>query len=385
MLPSTFVLPRYDGSSIANIASTISWQFGIDYSWPCPKLDDDLLTHSASRSRLVVLVLVDGLSWTAFHQESDFAKQLNKNGARVAAITSVLPTTTTTCTTSLWTGAAPSQHGIIGTVCRIENDLIDVLAWRKISPPEPFRPPPAGFLGLPTLDSVLNHHSVDVVCLLPHDIIESPLSLLQTSAARRVPYYTTLDFWGQLSLLSNNCSTKRFVYAYFPHIDNESHRDGPFSEVPKSEWHHFAARFLEWGSSVPPGATIMLTADHGHTTVDQSASLFLPDAPQLIEQLRGFPWGDRRHTFVFASPIFPNVLRDSVCGENFAIMSADQAIATRLYGPETPTLAEKIGDFVLLAKEDSCVHHDRRQLNYRGMHAGIEKDEMLVPWVNWVR
>jgi hypothetical protein len=68
------------------------------------------------------------------------------------------------------------------------------------------------------------------------------------------------------------------------------------------------------------------------------------------------------------------------------VLDADEAVARGLFGtrPLTPAARARIGDLVLLPRENWYFHHylspQTRPLKIIGRHGGLTPEEMLVPF-----
>lgn len=100
----------------------------------------------------VVVLLVDGLGWNQFQMHTALMPMLSSfDGGH---ITTIAPSTTATALTSLVTGLAPGEHGLIGYRIDMGSSVMNVLRWgdengdlRRTFPPETTQPCPP-FLGL---------------------------------------------------------------------------------------------------------------------------------------------------------------------------------------------------------------------------------------------
>ena len=110
------VRPALDGASVAGILPALLG--ARDASW---------LPESVRAARHVVLLVLDGLGWAAIQAHG----QLMPNLAAMDgdAITTVAPSTTATALTSIATGLAPAQHGIVGYRMLVGGEVLNVLRW----------------------------------------------------------------------------------------------------------------------------------------------------------------------------------------------------------------------------------------------------------------
>jgi hypothetical protein len=117
LLPSDegWILPHYDGLSIANIPATIAALMDGDLPDALPTLPNDLWADWRPGLRRIVLVVLDALGYRALQRMlADGAGQGFHDIAqagRMLPLTSVFPSTTDAALVSLRTGRPPAEHG----------------------------------------------------------------------------------------------------------------------------------------------------------------------------------------------------------------------------------------------------------------------------------
>ena len=87
----------------------------------------------------VVLLLLDGLGWQAVEAHRSLLPELG--GLEGGPITTVAPSTTASALTSLATGLAPSQHGLVGFRMCVDSEVLNILRWQTSGnrrAPDPF-------------------------------------------------------------------------------------------------------------------------------------------------------------------------------------------------------------------------------------------------------
>ena len=116
-LGSEVVHPFYQGASILNIPTSISLLLDAP-PLRAESLLQPILDPLGSGIRRILLVLVDALAlhrlqrWMA-DGTAPIWKSLCEAGI-LAPLTSVVPSTTSTCLPTLWTGLSPAEHGMVG-------------------------------------------------------------------------------------------------------------------------------------------------------------------------------------------------------------------------------------------------------------------------------
>src|SRR3990172_7992711 len=125
-MPGDLVEPSYDGPGVVALMPALLG--AADAPWlPAP-------VHGA---RSVVVLVIDGLGWDALQGHAVAMPSLRDlEGGRG---TTVAPSTTASALTSITTGLAPSQHGLVGFRMRYDGNVLNALSWQMGSrrPPDP--------------------------------------------------------------------------------------------------------------------------------------------------------------------------------------------------------------------------------------------------------
>jgi predicted AlkP superfamily pyrophosphatase or phosphodiesterase len=111
------------------------------------RVDDAWIPETARSADAVVLLVLDGLGWSALQDHAPLMPRLA--GMDGDAITTVAPSTTATALTSIATGLAPAQHGIVGYRMLVGDEVLNVLRWSASN-----RGPRAGTERRPALRAV---------------------------------------------------------------------------------------------------------------------------------------------------------------------------------------------------------------------------------------
>ena len=107
--------PAYGGVFIANPPASVCRRLGAGPPpTPAPPLDSRVLGHWERTFENVVLLLVDGFGLDMFQAALAAGWNDLPQDSLLAALTSVAPSTTAAALTTLWTGAYPAEHGVIG-------------------------------------------------------------------------------------------------------------------------------------------------------------------------------------------------------------------------------------------------------------------------------
>jgi hypothetical protein len=358
------VRPALDGASVAGLLPAL---LGVrDASWlPAPVRDAD---H-------VVLFVLDGLGWQAITEHRDLLPNLA--AMEGGSITTVVPSTTATALTSITTGLAPAQHGLVGYRMRVGRDVLNVLRWsvhngRAPAPLDVQRHAP--FLG----------REIPVV----------------TRAEFRTTGFTTAHLrgarfigWHTNATLIEECARcvehgDRLVYAYYPGVDTVAHLYGLRDQVYRRELADADRLVGDVLAALPARAALLVTSDHGQVHLAEDAWIELPEVDEHCEAMAG----DGRFRYLYAKKGRAKELLDVARGVVGArawvwrawVWSRAEVLDDGVLGTgATGTIPGRIGDVVLAARGpvafvDPALLHETE---LRSGHGSLTADEMLVPLV----
>jgi hypothetical protein len=400
-LGEQFVYPDYQGGSILNLPASICQWLGVQPLHALP-LYPDRAVSSAGDIRRVILVLVDALAlhrlqrWMSDGTAPVWA-HLAEQG-RLSALTSVVPSTTSTALTTLWTGRSPAEHGVVGyelwlkeygvvsnmilhTPISFENDA-GSLARAGFDAEQ--------FLNLPTLGARLAAGGVRSYALQHRSIIRSGLSQMFLKDVQVHGYLTPTELWVNLRhLVEANPRQKQYFWVYSGQIDHFSHYYHPDDERVAAEFAEFSRafeqNFLERLSpSLRRGTLVLLTADHGMLATQKSAHYDLRNHPELTRMLHILPTGEHRLMYLFTRPGKIGEIVDyfeKAWPGQFAFIDPPEAVEKGLFGPGAPhpRLLDRLGDLIAVARDEAYLWWANKENPLIGQHGGLSAQEMIVP------
>jgi hypothetical protein len=399
-LGGNYVYPHYSGYSLLNLTASICQALDAPLPGAIP-LAADALPASGKTFRKVVLLVVDGLGLEAFRQHlgssgSVWAELLPQ--AAFAPLTSLAPSTTSAVLTTLWTGASPLQHGVIGYEVWLReygivaNMIVHAAATAsgEVGSLKRSGFVPETFLPVPQLGAHLAGQGVDVHAWMPAALARSGLSTMQMSQAHIYPYRTLSDLWISLAdRLAKPTGERLYAYAYWPDLDTLSHVFGPQDERFSADLELFshAARRYFFDRLGPDGlkdTLFLLTADHGQISTTPQPQYDLRNHPRLAEMLHLQPTGETRLAYLYPRPGSEGEVQEYMeqawPGE-FDFVPTRQAVAAGLFGPgeATPAVLSRIGDLIAIARGQSYLWWANKENRLYGRHGGLSPEEMLVP------
>lgn len=397
-------MPYYDGYSILNIPPSLTRLFSIPNFGTEPLAETVLESINKGNFRNIVLILMDAL---AYHRlvrwvENGTAPlwgKLAEQGVFVP-ITSITPSTTSAALTTLWTGCSPAAHGITGYVMWLKE--YGVVANAILHSPISFANDvgslskagfdPRYFLSCPSLGMHLAEHGIQAHGYLRNTIIRSGLSTMLFRGAELHAFHTDAEMWVDLrELLTHNTDERVFAWMYWGEVDHYGHVYGPDDERTVAEFVGFTETmqrlFLSQLSAETRKDTLLiLTADHGQIYTPKNENYELRHHPVLDRMLHIQPTGENRLAYLYIKPGSVDAVRDYVAQtwqNKFTVQESSNAIASGLFGPGrvAPRLADRVGDYILIAREDAYLWGDNKDNPLLGRHGGLHAQEMIVPFL----
>ncbi len=318
----------------------------------------------------VVLLVLDGLGWDQFEQRRTIAPCLA--GMEGTAITSVAPTTTATALTSIVTGVPPGEHGMVGYRVAIGREVLNTLRWTT-----------------PRGDARHGIKPTSVGLADPFDCQRPPIvvraefehsgfSEAHLRGTRFVGYRTMSTLAIEVANLLR--AGEPFVYAYYDGIDKVAHEYGLGehydAELIAIDW------MIEYLVEVlPPGAVLVVTADHGQVDIGDHMVRPHPEVMSMVD----FQSGEGRFRWLHAIPGTQGELLEAATrhhGDVAWVVGRDQVIDDGWFGPKVLDQArERLGDVALVARDDIAFDDpaDTGPFDLIARHGSMTSAEVMVP------
>ena len=341
MCPATVqpIVPDYGGANVRGIVPALLGPS--DWSTTLP----DWMPGVIADANQVVLLVLDGLGWDQLQERHHVAPTIAALSG--GPITTVAPTTTATALSSIATGLTPGEHGLVGYRMVLGGEVLNVLRWsvngedrRRSLPPSDVQRYQA-FLGEP----------VPVV---------SPAELTHTA-------FTQAHLRGSVSLGWRATSSmpletraqleagERFVYAYYGGIDKIAHERG-FGEYYDAELRTADRLVADMLEVLPPGAALLITADHGQVEVGDNIVHPSDDLLRLVTLQSGegrFRWFHTHRDAI-------DELRAAAVeefGDTGWVRTRQEMIDEGWFGPSVaPPVASRLGDVAVVAHQPVSYH-----------------------------
>lgn len=371
--------PDYSGGSLVNlVASVVAARGGKPRHELLKKFPD--LANATN----VVLLIIDGLGDNYLQRRG--VSELGKR--RRGSMTSVFPSTTASAITTSYTGATPLEHGLTGWFTyfgeagcvsaalpfRSRGDMA-LLSTRGVTPEQIY-----------TSGSIFPSLPVKSIVVSFRDIIDSHYNSIHCRGAEKLGYEKADEFVAQIERAVKSSPERKFVYAYWPHYDQCSHKYGSNSEQAAAEFAIVDGAFGELVHRLAGTDTaIVATADHGFIDAPVEQNI---EWPASLAPLMRFPLcGERRVVYCHVHSPKDFMERARECFEGKAdVMPSTQLVDEGWFGPGTPhpRLEDRIGDAAIVMRDRYTVKDwvpgEARWLHI-GNHGGTHEDEMLIPLI----
>jgi hypothetical protein len=330
-------------------------------------------------ARSAIVWVIDGLGAHNLSARAGHARFLADARGKKDVARTVFPSTTAAALTSLLTGTAPGEHGIVGYRARVPNtdDVVNQLrGWDTDGLPLSFQraTPLSRSLGRPffavsrgeyagtgftavTLNGAEFHGADD---------LEDRVRLAADLAAR---------------------TPGSLTYLYAPELDSAGHKHGWQSEewVAVLERVDAAARALAGAVSRDTG--VVVTSDHGMVDVPRHRHVLLQEGSPLLEGVR-LIGGEPRMLHLYAEPgeaaAVATRWREAEASRAW-VLSREELAASGLLGQVAPEVLPRIGDVVVAARAGIVYYDDRLDdkgpQKMVGQHGSLTDDERVVPLI----
>lgn len=363
--------PNYKNSILA-LSSSLQKRYGIYTHHPSLTTIDEKLKNYKN----VVLMIFDGMGINILNQHLKKEDFLRQNIYQ--EISSVFPPTTTAATTSIHSGLSPIEHGWIGWMQYFKkyNKVIELFRNTDFYTFEKVVEGPLianQVLGYEDIYTKITKKNPDVCFtkIFP--------SWAENGAK-------DLDEMNKRILNALNNHKKNLILAYWAELDHSIHYNGVKSQTINNQLQEINQKVQDLAKNLPSDTIVLITADHG---IIDSDEIFLNDIDGFEECFRNPPSMEVRIISFFIKEdkkekfltLFNQHFKD-----DFLLYTHDEYIQSGLLGEGTAhtMIEEFVGDFVAISytKKALCYYTDKNKAIYlKADHAGITKDEMLVPLI----
>ena len=348
-------------NSLVNIASSIKKRFNpsLKLNYPSIKLIDDLIKDK----KKVVLILLDGMGVNILKgnlKNDDFLIT-----HMVGETTSVFPPTTVAATNAILTGKLPGENGWFGWQQYFKENNHHYVMFKNTD-----------YYTDEVLDGAIKDKYVD-------------------------NYHFGLDLGVKYTVLfpnivpGGNCETfsdeidqiikitkddeESLTYAYWTNPDGLIHEHGCYNDIIKANLYELTEGLKRLEKAIAKDTIAIVIADHGLIDVSPIDLCFYEDVnkyftvkPSLEGRSTIFNVNDKDNFEKAFNKYF---------GKWFDLYTTDEFLKMGLVGDKYDAILPFMGDYISLAKDKYYFMYDGRidAQAMSGHHAGITKDEMMIP------
>jgi hypothetical protein len=370
--PSEPVLPDWSGAGLHRVVPTLLGELAHPGQTPLP----GWFPEAVSGADQVVLLVLDGLGEEQLRERASLAPVLV--GGIGGPITSVAPSTTACALTTLVTGTTPAEHGVMGYRLALDGQVMNVLQWSlggvdaRISVPASTFQPRQSFPGA----------SAPVPVVTRQDFGPTGFTAAHLGDIDLHRWYTPAGLVTAVRELTARGAP--FVYAYYEGIDKVAHAQGlgPYYDDELRFVDRLVGDVLD---ALPPGAALVVTADHGQVEVGGSVELVGPEIMEAVTLISG----EGRFRWLHLRPgATEDVAATAVAlhGEVAWVRTREQMIADGwLGGVPSPEVAARLGDVALVPFAPTAFLDpaDTGELRLEARHGSLTSAEMSVPLLGW--
>jgi hypothetical protein len=351
------VLPQLDGASVAGLVPALVG------GRPAPWLPEPVRD-----AKCVVLLVLDGLGANEVEARPGVLRELAAmDGGR---ITTVVPSTTSTALTSIATGLAPAQHGVVGFRMLVDGEVLNVLRWQSDArrAPDPF---------------TVQRHDAFLGRAVP---VVTRLEFRDTGFSDAHLRGSIFIGWKTVATLIEHCrllalAGEKFVYAYYPGVDEVAHGYGLHDSFYQRELSTADALVGALLDALPSDTALLVTADHGQVHLEPESWIEIDALHPMIDKQAG----DGRFRYLYAKPGQARPLL-AAAHERFDdvawVLSRKELLASGWLGEgATGTVPGRLGDVVLAARAPVAFVDPAlpRERSLRSAHGSLTAQEMYVP------
>jgi hypothetical protein len=366
------LLPDWEGASLHRVVPTLLGEL----AHPGKEALPPWFPAPAAEARQIVLLVIDGLGAEQLRERSALAPVLT--AATGGSITSVAPSTTACALTTLVTGRVPAEHGVVGYRVAVDGEVMNVLQWSVRGKDARMRVPASEFQPCPSFPGANGR----VPVVTRHDYGPTGFTAAHLGHVELHRWHTPAGLVTAVRELT--AAGSPFVYAYYEGIDRVAHAEGlgPYYDDELRAADRLVGDVLE---VLPPGAVLVVTADHGQVEVGGSVEVLGPEIMQGVTLISGegrFRWlhvrpGARAEVTETATALH---------GEVAWVRTREQIIDEGwLGGVPAPKVAERLGDVALVPFVPTAFLDpaDTGELRLKARHGSLTPAEMLIPLLAW--
>jgi hypothetical protein len=352
-----------------------------------------------SNIRNILLVTIDALGYQQFLDYSKLLKE--KFQSHGLCISSVFPTITSTCISSLKYGEMPIQHGIVGhkiNFTEIDN-VVDTLTLRAKNSVATLTQ-----AGVKVKDWIWSEFpfcssksDLSYYRLNEDHIVNSGLSHIVSENLHAIGHSSHVDCFGAVQkILETKESSKKIVDAYLGSVDHVTHRFTTKSEILKEEIRVLEQVLFNMMRRLDPKVAeetaILITADHGQENLKKENKIIITkeEEEELYSLLRNRGRSGRVIHLYSKEGKQKEVVKwfNEKVGEKGVIITPKDYPSLMGKGADEKKIVDRLGDVQVILGESASMFFGHSgeydplfNLGLNATHGSLSKNELLVPLI----
>lgn len=399
-----FCAPDYKQDNICHIPQHLLFLQGLENT-------TNITSGNSSKldTRITILFVLDGLGLRQWNEntKTNPIMQLLSHAGNFHELTTMFPSSTAVSLNALHTGLTTQQHGLIEwwMYDKQSDQTITTLPFMPIGSKEPdsmkkYGVKPEKLLNSKTVFEKLADGGIHSYTLISNLYSESSYSRLAYKGSTLVPFSDIEDLFSKFTKLVNS-NEKCHINIYWSEIDFNGHKFGPDSKQYRKAistfFNNFEKSLKEINTSNSETAELMITSDHGQIEIDPNKTIWLNNYSKLNDNLalssnnrKILPWGIHRDVYIKVEESKideTHTFLKEVLNNKALIFNTDELLADGIFGFGSlhPEFKDRIGDLLILPTGNNTVwykHYENENFDFRGVHGGLTKSEVEVPFIS---
>lgn len=325
------------------------------------------------------VVLVDGMGLHQLRERAGHAPFLRSRLTEARELTAGFPSTTATSMGLFGTGRGAGRTALAGYTVRNPRTggLANLVSWDGADTPETWQREPS-------LTSLLDAAGVAVTSVGPGLFRGSGLTRAALAGGRYVAAEALAD---RVDAAVRALREPGLVYLYWGEVDKVGHQLGWQSPEWGDALAELDSELGRLARSLPAGATLAVTADHGMVDVDPELQRDVAASQALsagVTLVAGEPRASHVHVEPGRRDEVAQRWRTELAGIAL-VVEREVAVRAGWFGEVLDRVAPVLGDLVVVALGAASVVDSRTQtphsLQLRGMHGSLTPGELTVPLI----
>ena len=378
--------PDYQGGSLVNLMSSLVRAGGGASAYP----PLTLLPPEDAAAQNIVLLVLDGCGYDFFLRQP--RPSLLHDHLR-GKITSVFPSTTASAITTFLTGVAPQQHAVTGWFMYLKEIgcVVTTLRFQArcnhasllhdgLNPAHLFGQGQSVFRAMPR----------QAYAITPAEIVGTAYDTYMNPDPTKYPFIGLSAGLQQIAQVIAAASAPKFIYAYWPGIDDLCHEYGVNSPQVRAHYQEIS-RELEFliNSLRHTDTTLIITADHGLIDTAPERIIHMKHHPALREMLALPLCGEARAAFCYVRPGQTRQFETYIAqhfGDIGDLYKSEDLIHKGYFGlfDADSRLSARIGDYTLIMRKNYIIKDfltGEEEKFLVAHHGGLSHAEMYVPLI----